>query len=267
VRLVKGSHIVVPKIHSLGHAYILQNPDKRVIFVIPFERRFSLIGTTDVPVASVGEAERITREETQYLLSAANRFLAKPLSEADVLWSYSGVRPLYDDGTEDPSAITRDYVIKLEAEADRAPLLSIFGGKITTYRCLAETVLARLERFYPSMGRPWTGSEALPGGDMANFNAFRDEIHDRYKGFPREMLEGVMRRHGSRTAEILGAARKPEDLGMHFGAGLTGREVEHLIADEWAETADDILWRRTKCGLHMDSSQRSGLDAYLASRK
>lgn len=267
VRLVKGSHIVVPKVHSLGHACILQNTDKRVIFVIPFEGKWSLIGTTDVPVATPEEAVDITPQETDYLIEAANRFLAKPISKADVVWTFAGVRPLYDDGKSDPSSITRDYVLELDDEGGSAPVLSLFGGKITTYRCLAESVLHKLAPYLPPMGPSWTKDAALPGGDMRNYNAFRDEMFDRYKGFPRELLDGVVRRHGSRTPYVLGDIHRLEQLGRNFGAGLTAREVDVLMADEWAVTAEDILWRRTKCGLHMDAAQRAAVEAYVAAKK
>jgi glycerol-3-phosphate dehydrogenase len=267
VRLVKGSHIVVPKVHSLGHACILQNPDKRVIFVIPFEGKWSLIGTTDVPVNSPEEAVDITRDEAHYLIEATNRYFSKSISESDVVWTFAGVRPLYDDGKSDPSSITRDYVLELDDEAGKAPVLSLFGGKITTYRRLAETALEKLAPYLPPMWPAWTKGAHLPGGDMPNFNSFRDDVFDRHKGLPRDLLDGLIRRHGTRAEAILGGAQRIEDLGMHFGAGLTAREVELLIADEWAETAEDILWRRTKCGLHMDSLQRSSLEAYLRSRK
>ena len=266
VRLVKGSHIVVPKVHSLGHAYILQNDDKRVAFVIPFEGQYSLIGTTDMPVERPEDATAITPEETRYLIKAANRYLARPIAEKDVVWSFAGVRPLYDDGKSDPSSITRDYVMELDEEGGKAPVLSIYGGKLTTYRCLAESALAKLSPFFPSMGRPWTDREPLPGGGMPHFNAFRDEVHEQYKGFPRDLLEALVRRHGTRTLDILAGARKPEELGRHFGHGLTAREVEYLVAEEWAESAEDILWRRTKCGLHLDASQRAALEAWLQSR-
>jgi glycerol-3-phosphate dehydrogenase len=267
VRLVKGSHIVVPKVHSLGHSYILQNEDKRVTFVIPFEGKYSLIGTTDVPVDRVEDAAAITPEETRYLIRNANRYLATSIEEKDIVWSFAGVRPLYDDGKSDPSSITRDYVMELDEEGGRAPVLSIYGGKLTTYRCLAETALSKLGRFFPSMGEPWTDKAPLPGGGMAHFNTFRDEVHDKFKGFPRELLEALVRRHGTRALDVLGTAKKTEDLGLAFGAGLTAREVEYLIAEEWAQTAEDILWRRTKCGLHLDGAQRAALDAYLLSRK
>ncbi len=267
VRLVKGSHIVVPKVHSLGHACILQNTDKRVIFVIPFEGKWSLIGTTDVPVDTPEEAVDITPAETRYLIEAVNRYLVKPVAEADVAWTFAGVRPLYDDGKSDPSSITRDYVLELDDEAGKAPVLSLFGGKITTYRCLAETALEKLAPFLPPMGASWTKEAPLPGGDVGNYNAFRDEMFERYKGFPRDLLDGVVRRHGSRTTKVLGEAKAVEELGTNFGAGLTSREVDFLVAEEWAETAEDILYRRTKCGLHMDAAQRAAVEAYLASRR
>jgi glycerol-3-phosphate dehydrogenase len=263
VRLVKGSHIVVPKVHSQGHAYLFQNDDKRVVFVIPFEKNYSLIGTTDVQVARVEDAGRATVEEIDYLLRAANRFLARSIGRSDVVWSYSGVRPLYDDGSADPSKVSRDYVTKVDAEDGAAPLLTIFGGKITTYRTLAESVLAELEPFYPWMGSAWTAREPLPGGDLAHFNAFRDEMHRRYAGLPRDVVEGAVRRHGSRTPLVLGDALAIEDLGRHFGAGLTEREVDYLVAHEWARTADDILWRRTKCGLHMREPDRNSVEQHL----
>jgi glycerol-3-phosphate dehydrogenase len=267
VRLVKGSHIVVPKVHSLGHACLLQNTDKRVIFVIPFEGKWSLIGTTDVPVDTPEEAVDITEKETDYLIEAANRFLAKPISRADVVWTFAGVRPLYDDGKSDPSSITRDYTFELDEDGGKAPVLSVYGGKLTTYRCLAEAALDKLAPFLPPLGPKWTLDAHLPGGDVRNYNAFRDEMFDRYKGFPRDLLDGVVRRHGSRTPMVMGDVHSLEQLGRHFGAGLTEREIECLIADEWAETAEDILWRRTKCGLHMDAAQRQAVEDYLRSRK
>ncbi len=260
VRLVKGSHVIVPKVHSLGHALILQNPDQRVVFVIPYETSFSLIGTTDVPVASVEEAACITPAEVEYLLSAVNRFLARPLAASDVVSSYAGVRPLYDDGSENPSEVTRDYVLKLDHEAHRAPLVTLFGGKITTYRRLAEEALAKLAPFFPGMKGDWTATEPLPGGDVAHFNAFRDEMRARYQGLPRDLVEGVVRRHGSRAPRVLGEAKRLEDLGRNFGAGLTAREVEYLRAEEWAMSAEDVLWRRTKCGLHMTEAERRAVE-------
>jgi glycerol-3-phosphate dehydrogenase len=263
VRLVKGSHIIVPKVHSQGHAYILQNPDRRVIFIIPYEGRFSLIGTTDVAIESLDGAERITPEETRYLLDAANRFLAKPLTEADVLSSYSGVRPLYDDGSDDPSQVTRDYVLRVDHAHGQAPLLTVFGGKITTYRELAQEALAKLRVFFPDMKGEWTAREPLPGGDVGHFNAFRDDMYRRYDNLGRDLVDGIVRRHGSRAVRVLGNASGIADLGRHFGAGLTERELRYLATEEWAQTAEDVLWRRTRCGLHMDAAQREAVAAFL----
>jgi glycerol-3-phosphate dehydrogenase len=195
-----------------------------------------------------------------------NRYLAKPLEASDVTWSYAGVRPLYDDGTADPSKVSRDYVMKVDAPGDSAPLLTLFGGKITTYRMLAESVCAELGRFFPWMGGSWTASETLPGGDTPHFNGLRDEMHKRYAGLSRDQVESIVRRHGTRTTRILGDAIEPGDLGRHFGAGLTEREVDYFLAEEWAQTADDILWRRTKCGLHMTPDEREGVAQHLRRR-
>ncbi len=267
VRLVKGSHIIVPKVHSLGHAYILQNPDKRVVFVIPYESNFSLIGTTDVAVSSLAEAAAITPQETAYLLAAANRFLAKPLAESDIVSSYAGVRPLYDDGSPNPSEVTRDYVLKVDEVKNGTPLLSVFGGKITTYRRLAEEACEMLSPFFPGMPGSWTAMTELPGGDVRHYNGFRDDMHERYRRLGREMVEGVVRRHGSRAPKVLGAATSLEALGRNFGAGLTEREIEYFIAEEWAANAEDVLWRRTKCGLHLTQAQRDAVDAFMKSKR
>jgi glycerol-3-phosphate dehydrogenase len=208
----------------------------------------------------VEEARAISPQETRYLLEAANRFLAKPLTEADVVSSYAGVRPLYDDGSDNPSEVTRDYVLKLDDAG--APLLSIFGGKITTYRCLAEESLGKLARFFPRMRGSWTAGGPLPGG-VPNFNAFRDEMAARYPKLGRELLAGIVRRHGALAPKILGDAKGLDDLGRHFGGGLTAREIEYLRAEEWAVTAEDILWRRTKCGLHMAEAERAAVRQHL----
>ena len=263
VRLVKGSHIIVPKVHSQGHAYILQNPDRRVIFVIPYERDFSLIGTTDIAVPSVEGATTISHDEVRYLLEAVNRFLAKPLSEADIVSSYAGVRPLYDDGSDNPSEVTRDYVLRVDHDAHRAPLLTIFGGKITTYRRLAEEALAKIRPFFPAMKGDWTAREPLPGGDVGHFNAFRDDMYRRYDTLGRDLVDGIVRRHGSRSVRLLGHARTIADLGRYFGGGLTEAEVRYLVAEEWAQTAQDVLWRRTKCGLHMTPREREAVAGFL----
>ena len=267
VRHVKGSHIVVPRVHAEAHAYILQNSDKRIVFIIPFEQDFSLIGTTDVPVDDY-RTPSISAGEIDYLCSIANAYLARPVAATDIVWTYSGVRPLYDDGSEDPSAVTRDYVLKLDGDNDRAPLLSIFGGKITTYRKLAEHALGQLRPFFPAMRGAWTDRKPLPGGDLAAGGraGYKRELAARYVDLPPLLLADLARRHGTRATDILADARTPADLGTHFGHTLYAAEIDHLIAQEWANEADDVLWRRTKCGLHMSIAQRDAVARYLRER-
>jgi glycerol-3-phosphate dehydrogenase len=265
VRHVKGSHIVVPRVHSGKHAYILQNADKRIVFVIPYQQEFSLIGTTDIPVEQY-EEPRISEDEIGYLCAIASAYLAHPIAPADVVWTYSGVRPLYDDGSSDPSAVTRDYVLKLDGGDDSgAPLLSIFGGKITTYRRLAEAVLLKLTPFLPDMGRPWTRDQPLPGGDVprGDLAAYARSLAVRYSGLPAEYRDALLHRHGTRTTRVLGEAKTTADLGRHFGHTLYAAEVDYFVAQEWARSAEDVLWRRTKCGLHLDSAQRQAVAVYL----
>jgi len=263
VRLVKGSHIVVPRIHDKRFAYILQNPDRRVIFMIPYERDFTLIGTTDVPAAGGDLPPVISQEEIDYLCGAASRYSARAITPDQVAWSYSGVRPLYDDGKEDPSAITRDYVLLLDEQGP--PLLSIFGGKITTYRKLAEHVMEKLARWIPAR-RPWTHAEALPGGDFGgrDFPGLLGEFRSRYAGLEPHWIARLLRRHGTIAGKILDDARTEADLGENFGGGLYERELAYLVEHEWARSGDDVLWRRTKCGLHMSESQRRRVASRLA---
>ena len=255
VRLVKGSHIVVPRIHDRRYAYILQNPDRRVIFMIPYEREFTLIGTTDVQVGGDEIPPVISPEEIAYLCAAASRYSARAVTPDQVAWSYSGVRPLYDDGSEDPSAITRDYVLLLDQQGP--PLVSVFGGKITTYRKLAEHVMDKLAPWI-SAHRPWTHAEALPGGDFGgrDFAAVLREYRARYPGMDGHWLARLLRRHGTLAGVILDDAKAEADLGENFGGGLYERELAYLTEREWARSADDVLWRRTKCGLHMNEAQR-----------
>ncbi len=236
VRHIKGSHVVVPRVHDEDHAYLLQNVDQRVVFVIPYEDRYTLIGTTDVPV-EVFERPAITSAEIAYLLALANNYLARPLAAADIVWTFAGVRPLYDDGASDPSAITRDYVFKLDAAGDGdAPVLSIYGGKITTYRKLAEHALSELARFLPPHKVAWTEQSTLPGGDLPNggLPEWQGELVRRYLALPPALLRGIARRHGTRALGILGAAKEPSDLGENFGNGLTAAEIDYLVREELA---------------------------------
>jgi len=262
VRLVKGSHIVVSKIHDKNHAYILQIPDGRIVFLIPYEREFTLVGTTDMALAKVEPQTQISGEEIAYLCEAASCYTARGITATDVVWSYSGVRALYDDGIEDPSAITRDY--HLIVDENEPPLVSVFGGKITTYRKLAEAVLAKLARWFPRRG-PWTEFEPLPGGEFgtADFDGLLTDYKRRYPKLKVQWLARLLRRHGTLAEKILAGARDEDGLGEDFGGGLFEAEVRYLIANEWALEADDVLWRRTKSGLHMSRAQRGRLDAYM----
>jgi glycerol-3-phosphate dehydrogenase len=269
VRLVKGSHIVVPRIHGERHAFILQNPDRRVIFLIPYEREYTLVGTTDVPVTRDDFRARISREEIAYLCEAASRYTQTPITPGMVVWSYSGVRPLYDDGSEDPSAVTRDYHLLLDTgeRPDGPPVLSVFGGKITTYRRLAERVMEKLSGRFPGT-RPWTHAEPLPGGDLGG-RSFRGLLLDYRRRFPRLpklWLARLLRRHGTLAEEIIGEAREERALGIDFGGGLHECELRYLVEREWVREADDALWRRTKCGLHMSAAQKAQVREWLAKR-
>ena len=269
VKLVKGSHIVVPRVHDQRHAYILQNDDKRIVFVIPFEQNFSLIGTTDVSVDSVAEGHQISDAEINYLIRAVNRFLAKPLRASDVVWSYAGVRPLYDDGADNPAEITRDYVLKTDHADGKLPLLSIFGGKITTYRRLAEHAMAELKPYYPQLSTGWTDLEALPGGDIDSLEDLLQSLMKKFPSLPIDYLTRLARRHGALTANLLKRVRAMSDLGELFGAGATllcEREIDYCIQNEWARKPDDILWRRTKCGLHMDAAERERAARFIQAR-
>jgi glycerol-3-phosphate dehydrogenase len=251
VRLVKGSHVVVPKLYDGDHAFILQNDDRRVIFMIPYEEHFTLIGTTDVPVDGPRAAQP-SESEVRYLCAAVNRYLAQPVQPASVAWSYAGVRPLYDDGSVDPSGVTRDYTLRLDSDAG-APVLSVFGGKITTYRRLAEEALAQLAPYFPSMKPAWTARDPLPGSAFASRAEARQQVFDRYRALPETVVRGVFRRHGVLASEVLGDGL----TGEHYGAGLTEREVRYFVEREWAASAADVLWRRSKCGLHMSEAQRA----------
>lgn len=259
IRLVKGSHIVVPRLYDGPQAYILQNSDRRIVFVIPYEKQFSMIGTTDVVFEGDVASVAISDAEAAYLCDAANRYFRKPISPADIVWSFAGVRPLYDDASDNPSAVTREYVLELDGDDDNAPVLSVFGGKITTYRCLAEQVMEKLRRFLPDIGPPWTWAAALPGGDLpgASFDHLVADLRQAYPGLSTDFLSRLGHRHGTRSFSVLGDAKKPDDLGGDFGAGLCEREIDFLVRNEWATTAEDVLWRRTKCGLHLTAAERA----------
>lgn len=256
VRLVKGSHILVPALFEGDHAYILQQPDGRVVFAIAYEGG-TLIGTTDVAVAEPGDAA-ISADEIDYLCAAANRWFGARIVAADIRWSYSGVRALYDSGEADARQVTRDY--RLELDSDPGPkLLSVFGGKLTTARALAEEALAKLGVTAPR----WTAHSPLPGGDLAGFGQFQAEAASRWPWLEASLLRRLTRAYGSRIERVIGDAAGMTDLGRTFGAGLTEAEIRYLVDQEWARTADDILWRRTKLGLHMTEADRAEVAAFL----
>lgn len=255
VRLVKGSHVVVPRLHAGEHAFILQHEDRRIVFVLPYEERFSLIGTTDTALDRMPERPAIEAIETAYLCAVVSRYFQRPLTPADIVWSFSGVRPLHDDGTHDPSAVTREHILELDA-GGAAPLLSVYGGKLTTARLVAEEALARLAPFFPCLAPAWTAAAYLPGGDTGPFDGFLADLVRAYPALDPGWLKGLARRHGSRAGAILAGVAAPGDLGRHHGGGLYGCEVDWLKQEEWASTADDVLWRRTKAGLHMSPAER-----------
>jgi glycerol-3-phosphate dehydrogenase len=253
VRLVKGSHIVLPRLYEGEHAFILQNDDRRVVFMIPFEEHFTLVGTTEVDFEGDPRSPAASAEEIAYLCRAAGRYLSRTPSPSDVAWRYSGVRPLYDDGSQDPAAVTRDYTLRLDDAEGAAPVLSVFGGKLTTYRRLAENAVNKLAPYFPRMKRAWTSEVNLPGSDFADRELAQRTLLQRYPQLSPSLLQGVFRRHGTLAAQVLGDGR----LGEHYGAGLTEREVSYFMEREWARVAADVLWRRTKCGLHMTEAERS----------
>lgn len=252
VRLVKGSHIIVPKFWEGPHSYLVQNDDKRVIFINAYEGNKALIGTTDIAYDGRAEDVAIDDYEISYLLDCVNRYFKEKLRREDILETFSGVRPLFDDGKGNPSAVTRDYVFDLD-EKDGAPLLNIFGGKITTFRELAERGMHEIRHIFPQMGDDWTEGAVLPGGDMPNadYTAFGETMKADYPWMTRALREYYGRRYGTLTSKIVGSAKSIEGLGRYFGAHLYEAEVNWLVENEWAITAEDIIWRRTKHRLDM----------------
>jgi glycerol-3-phosphate dehydrogenase len=262
VRLVKGSHLIVRRLYDGDQAYILQNPDGRIVFAIPYEGDFTLIGTTDVAHSGAPGVVEISNAETDYLLDSVNHFLARPVTRAEIVGSYAGLRPLYDDGAMTASVVTRDYAFDLDAPEKGAPVLSIFGGKITTARRLAEHALDDLRRFLPEHGPAWTADARLPGGDI-DFDAFLTQLR-RERPFLGDALSlRLARAYGARVDHVLGQARSMAELGRDFGCGLTEAEIRYLIDHEWARTAQDVLWRRSKLGLHMSAAQQEELRLFM----
>ena len=268
VRLVQGSHIVVPRLYEHDRCYILQNPDRRIIFAIPYEDDFTLIGTTDLDFHSDPAKVIASPSEIEYLCSAASEYFAKPIMPTDVVWSYSGVRPLYDDGASEAQAATRDYVLELD-DTGGAPLLSVFGGKITTYRRLAEHVMERLAPHLNDEARrigKWSGGVALPGGDFPpdGVDALVKGLRGQYPWLQDSEARRLVKSYGTRAARILGDAGDRAALGVDFGAGLSEAEVRYLMTEEFALEVDDVLWRRSKLGLRLSPAEVERLAAFMA---
>ncbi len=273
VRLVQGSHIVVPRLYPHDRCYIFQNTDNRIFFAIPYEQDFTLIGTTDLDYKGDPGEVHISKAEIDYLCAGASAYFKRPITPEMVVWTYSGVRPLYDEHTKDGAAgaaqaATRDYVLTLDAPQDRPALLNVFGGKITTARRLAEAALAKLAPHLPAAaGFPagWTGHSALPGGDFPpdGFDALLETLARDRPLLPRPLLRRLLRAYGTAVATLLDGVRDPADLGRDFGAGLSERELRHLITREWAMRADDVVWRRSKLGLRLDRDQIAAIDSAM----
>ena len=269
VRLVQGSHIVVRRLFEHDRCYIFQNADNRIIFAIPYEGDFTLIGTTDTDYKGDPRAVAASEQEIAYLCAAASEYFRKPVAREDVVWTYSGVRPLYDDGASKAQEATRDYVLTLDAPGDTAPLVSVFGGKITTYRRLAEAALDKLQPFLPMLAKPsWTGTKPLPGGDfpVQGFDALARDLAAAHPYAPPELLRRLARAYGTDARTILSGAAAMADLGRMFGATLSEREVRWLMEREFARSADDVLWRRSKLGLRLTPQEREDLDAFMAAQ-
>lgn len=267
LRLVRGSHLVVPRLFDHPFAYFFQLPDGRIFFAIPFETDFTLIGTTDADHAGPLDRVEASAEEIAYLCAAASRYFSRPVAPEDAVWTFAGVRPLVDDGSGRPEAATRGYRLDLSPAQAGAPLLSVFGGKITTYRHLAQQAVDLLAPRLPSLrgNSGWTGKTALPGGDFAvdGMDALVARLRQDYPFLAPAQALRLVRAYGTAASAILGDARSLQDCGEHFGHGLTAREVRHLMAREWAQTADDVLWRRSKLGLRFSPAQAGRLADWL----
>ncbi len=266
ITLVKGSHIVVPKLYTGDFAFILNTADKRVVFVIPYLNHYSLIGTTDVAFQGDPAHVDISFDEIDYLCGVVNAYFNQTISREDIVWSYAGVRALqHDEQAENLAKITRDYALELNSDQGQTPLLSVFGGKITTYRKLAEHALNELRPFFPQMGPAWTATTSLPGGNIPtwDFATFLTDFHKDYPWLPIDLAQRYAQNYGTRAAEFLQGAKCLEDLGTHIGAGLYQRELHYLINEEWARTAEDVLWRRTKLGLDFSPTEVEALERIM----
>ncbi|WP_423068922.1 glycerol-3-phosphate dehydrogenase [Devosia sp. CN2-171] len=268
VRLVKGSHIVVNKLFDHDRCYFFQNADGRIFFAIPYEHDFTLIGTTDQDFAGDPTGVKISDEETDYLLAAANEYFARQITRADIVWTYSGVRPLFDDGASAAQEATRDYVLKTEGDEGEAPLINIFGGKLTTHRRLSEQVVDKIDALIGAKGPKWTRDGTLPGGDFPP-TAFEATLRGHMSRYPKlglPVLRRMTRAYGTLVPTILGNRQTASEFGTLFGGTLTQVEVDYLMDHEWARTADDVLWRRSKQGLRFNAEEKAALADYMAKR-
>ena len=267
-RLVRGSHIVVPRLYEHNRCYILQNADGRIVFVIPYEETFTLIGTTERDNGPDLENISIENDETVYLCESVNNYLKEPIGPRDVVWSYSAVRPLFDDGSSEAKSITRDYRIVTESDNGMPPMISILGGKITTYRTLAEEVVQEIGRFVPVTKSSWTGRSALPGGDFPHDEYHRqvEDLHRDYAFLDAQHTRRLVRLYGTLSRQILQDAKRSDDLGKRFGSDLYEAEVRYLVEREWASCAEDILWRRTKEGLRFSDEEVGSLEDYVGGK-
>lgn len=267
IRLIKGSHIVLPRVHEQSEAYILQNEDNRIVFVIPWLDKYSIIGTTDVEYHGDAKEVAIDDHEIDYLLNVYNHHFIKQLGRADIVWTYSGVRPLCDDESDSPQAITRDYTLDIADEGGSLPLLSVFGGKLTTYRKLAEHSLEKLRRYYPKMGPAWTKYAELPGGNIeGDRKSYAMKLHSRFNWLPEKLAYRYTSTYGSHSELILNNAHSLADLGEHFGHDLYEAELCYLIEKEWVVKLDDVIWRRTKLGMYLDDMQKKRINTWLSNK-
>jgi len=264
VRLVRGSHIVTHRLYDHDKCYFFQGSDGRIIFAIPYETDFTLIGTTDADHPDPSEPPRCTEAERDYLCGFASQYFRRPVTRDDIVWTYSGVRPLYDEGASSATAATRDYTLKLD-DAGGAPVLHVFGGKITTYRRLAESAMDSIAPRFGGLAGPWTAGVPLPGGDFAvdGAGALMEELQGAYPFLGAAWARRLVRAYGTEARTMLGEARAPADLGRDFGATLTEREVAWLMKHEFARRAEDVVWRRNKLGLRLDEGQIAALDAWM----
>ena len=268
VRLVRGSHIVTRRLYDHDKCYFFQGTDGRIVFAIPYETDFTLIGTTDAEHDDPHIRPECTPQEQAYLIDFANRYFRQQISADDVVWTYSGVRPLYDDGASSATAATRDYTLKVDA-MDGAPILNIFGGKITTYRKLAEDAMDRIVPFFPGTSGHWTAGVALPGGDFPvnGVEALIGRLMANYPFLDRFWARRLIRAYGTEAWDVLGAAKDKSDLGHDFGATLSAREVKWLMAREYARTGEDVVWRRNKLGLRLSKDEIAQLDAWMQAER